>query len=71
MAEEIRQLGVIKFYNPRKGYGFVTRPDGSDVFFHLSHYRAPSTPLPGGVVRFTLGQKARVLSRALLRRVTG
>jgi cold shock CspA family protein len=62
MSEESRQLGVIKFYNPRKGYGFVTRPDGTDVFFHLSHYRSPSTPLPGGVVRFTLGQNREGLT---------
>ncbi len=50
------QTGIIKFYNPRKGYGFVTRSEGSDVFFHLTHFRTPTTPVPGNVVRFVLGQ---------------
>lgn len=31
-----RQRGVIKFYNKRKGWGFVTQADGKEVFFHRS-----------------------------------
>ena len=26
--------GKIKWYNPRKGYGFITGEDGNDVFVH-------------------------------------
>jgi hypothetical protein len=26
----------VKFFNRAKGFGFVTLPDGQDVFFHVS-----------------------------------
>ena len=26
--------GIVKWYNPRKGYGFVAGEDGIDVFIH-------------------------------------
>ena len=28
--------GTIKWYNPRKGYGFIQVEDGTDVFVHKS-----------------------------------
>eukprot|EP00445_Apocalathium_hangoei_P050759 CAMPEP_0204028400 /NCGR_PEP_ID=MMETSP0360-20130528/52661_1 /ASSEMBLY_ACC=CAM_ASM_000342 /TAXON_ID=268821 /ORGANISM="Scrippsiella Hangoei, Strain SHTV-5" /LENGTH=64 /DNA_ID=CAMNT_0050972223 /DNA_START=53 /DNA_END=244 /DNA_ORIENTATION=- len=28
--------GVVKNYNPLKGFGFVTQSDGQDVFVHVS-----------------------------------
>jgi CspA family cold shock protein len=28
--------GKVKMFNKEKGYGFITKDDGNDVFFHYS-----------------------------------
>ena len=32
--------GKVKFFNTNKGFGFITRNDGEDLFFHVSELRA-------------------------------
>jgi CspA family cold shock protein len=34
MAE--RETGTVKWFNASKGYGFITRDSGDDVFVHFS-----------------------------------
>lgn len=29
--------GTVKFFNREKGYGFITQPEGEDVFIHFSN----------------------------------
>jgi CspA family cold shock protein len=42
--------GRVKWYEPEKGYGFLTRDDGDDVFVHKA-------ALPDGVDVLSPGQK--------------
>jgi CspA family cold shock protein len=38
LRKEVTELatGTVKFFNAQKGYGFISREEGDDVFVHVS-----------------------------------
>jgi CspA family cold shock protein len=60
MAEE-RITGTVKWFSDRKGYGFITRDEGKDVFCHYSGIRAggPRSLNEGDKVEFSIEEDAR------------
>jgi CspA family cold shock protein len=48
--EGIKLIGQVKWYSPDKGYGFITKADGSEIFVHR-------TSLNPGVYILSDGQR--------------
>jgi CspA family cold shock protein len=49
--------GTVKFFNHQKGYGFIARSDGDDVFVHASNIAGEGdrTLEEGQTVEFEIG----------------
>ena len=49
--------GTVKFFNNEKGYGFISRSDGDDVFVHFSNIQGEGykTLDEGQNVEFEIG----------------
>jgi CspA family cold shock protein len=56
MAEQ--ETGTVKWFDVRKGYGFIERDSGSDIFVHINDMANPTArPLEDGErVSFVVGQ---------------
>ncbi len=50
--------GTVKFFNDQKGYGFITRDEGDDLFVHYSSIVGSGrrTLLDGQQVEFEVGE---------------
>lgn len=50
-------IGTVKFFNAEKGYGFISREDGPDVFVHFSQIQSKGfrTLNEGQQVEFEVG----------------
>ena len=51
-----QETGTVKWFNDAKGYGFIVRNDGNDVFVHYSVIEAEGhrTLMEGQKVQFTV-----------------
>ena len=51
-----REQGTVKWFNPSKGYGFIARQAGEDVFVHHSEIQTEGfrTLNEGQVVEFSV-----------------
>lgn len=47
--------GTVKFFNATKGFGFITKDDGNDIFFHVTEVQGPE-PQDGDKVEFEVGE---------------
>jgi cold shock CspA family protein len=60
-AEELpRERGRVKWFDAEKGYGFLVRPTGEDLFVHHSEVRGdPSSLTPNDEVEYEVGRNDR------------
>jgi CspA family cold shock protein len=56
-----RELGTVKWFNNDKGYGFIARDQGEDIFVHYSGIRGTGRRSleEGQRVEFTVGQGSK------------
>jgi cold shock CspA family protein len=55
-----RERGRVKWFDAEKGYGFLVRPTGEDLFVHHSEIRGdPSTLSPNDEVEYEVGRNDR------------
>jgi CspA family cold shock protein len=61
-----RIVGTVKWFNGNKGYGFISREDGPDVFVHFSAIQAEGyrNLMEGQKVEFTVEQGPKGLQAA-------
>ncbi|MEC8993138.1 MAG: cold-shock protein [Candidatus Latescibacterota bacterium] len=54
-----RETGVIKWYNSRKGYGFITRESGDDLFVHFTALGTSDEIREGQRVEFDISESGK------------
>ena len=58
------EKGTVKWFNPEKGYGFISQKDGEDLFVHFSEIKMDGfkTLDEGAAVQFdvTTGQNCKL-----------
>lgn len=61
-----RVIGTVKWFNASKGYGFIERQDGADVFVHFSAIQSDGyrTLQEGQQVEFSIEQGPKGLQAA-------
>ena len=49
-----REEGTVKWFNEQKGYGFIERPNGRDLFIHYKEIRGKI--IQGDLVSYKIGE---------------
>lgn len=49
-----REIGTVKWFDETKGFGFIERPNGRDLFVHYKEIRGKIAP--GDTVEYLIGQ---------------
>ena len=58
--ESSKEQGRVKWFDPEKGYGFLIRPTGEDLFVHHSEVEGdPSSLVPNADVEYVVGRNDR------------
>ena len=69
--EEKMAEGTVKWFNPEKGYGFISQSDGEDLFVHFSEIKMDGfkTLDEGAAVSFdvTTGQNGKLQASNVVR----
>jgi CspA family cold shock protein len=65
--------GTVKWFNERKGFGFISQEDGPDVFVHFSAIDGSGfkTLNEGDAVEFEIEEDAKGLKAVNVRRAAG
>ncbi|RPI03473.1 MAG: cold-shock protein [Calditrichaeota bacterium] len=65
------EKGTVKWFNGQKGYGFITRENGSDVFVHFKAIQGDGYKSldEGDQVQFEIGQSPKGLQAINVSRI--
>jgi CspA family cold shock protein len=71
MGENGRETGTVKWFNDKKGYGFISRTSGEDVFVHHSAIVAEGfrSLAEGDQVEFAIQQDQKGQAAADVRKI--
>lgn len=66
-----REIGTVKWFSNQKGYGFIARESGDDVFVHFSAIESEGykSLSEGDKVEFEVEQGKKGLAAAAVRKV--